>query len=149
MAPPTTILSEPQQKQYGDEMVEYLHGMHILSELEVMIISVDGWSWALGWAQLGATAVSCLPLTDRAKVNLDVLESAIGGSVQFKQVVGTVRGVVCFHISSPLEPLLAEYVQSLPETTPILGTADLASQADVGSLMGDSGKLCGIGAWAD
>ena len=39
------------------------------------MISNDGWSWVLAWAQLGVHKVSCIPLGELALQQLKLLES--------------------------------------------------------------------------
>jgi hypothetical protein len=60
-----------------------LYGLHIFSDLKVFILSNDGWSWALAWAQLGVTNVCCIPLSNKSLVQLDEIKAALGDSVDF------------------------------------------------------------------
>jgi hypothetical protein len=44
--------------------------MYVYKELNVLVISDDGWSWDLAWRQLGALIVSCYPLSELASKQL-------------------------------------------------------------------------------
>ena len=52
--------------------------------LQVYVISDDGWSWALAWAQLGVATIRCVPFSGLALEQLKVLQahSALGNIVQ-------------------------------------------------------------------
>jgi hypothetical protein len=61
----TTITSD-----FGEEMARFLGDLHVFCTYEEIIISEDGWgwalAWALAWAQLGVKEVKCYPLSSRA-----------------------------------------------------------------------------------
>jgi hypothetical protein len=51
-----------------------LQDYHFLAHrLTVYVFSLDGWSWAIAWAQLGVGCINCVPLTDTAALQLDEL----------------------------------------------------------------------------
>jgi hypothetical protein len=45
----------------------------LASKLSVYVLSLDGWSWAVAWAQLGVRSVKCVALSAPAAVQLDEL----------------------------------------------------------------------------
>jgi len=61
--------------------VGFLHSLHVLRELNIVVVSVDGWSWVLAWAQLGVCEVTCLPLNPWARSNLTGLQEALVGEL--------------------------------------------------------------------
>ena len=59
-----------------------LHGLHIFSELKVFVLSNDGWSWVLAWAQLGVLCIRCIPLSEKSLIQLDAVKAVLGGTVE-------------------------------------------------------------------
>jgi hypothetical protein len=55
--------------------------LHILQDIEVIVVSCNGWSWALAWAQLGVTRVFCYPLMSLVKKQLLPLISLLNDMV--------------------------------------------------------------------
>jgi hypothetical protein len=53
--------------------------MHIFCEMKVIVLSDDGWSWALAWAQLGVGLVGCLLLVDVTAMQLESLLGLVLG----------------------------------------------------------------------
>jgi hypothetical protein len=47
--------------------------------LKIVVLSDDGWSWALAWRQLGVEQVCFFTMSNRAKAQLDSLSLSIGG----------------------------------------------------------------------
>jgi hypothetical protein len=47
--------------------------------LKVVVLSDDGWSWALAWRQLCVEQVCCVAMSNREKAQLNSLSLSIGG----------------------------------------------------------------------
>ena len=61
--------------------MELLHDLHFLrSAFSIYVLSDDGWSWALAWAQLGVDFICCVPFNGLALDQLKCLQnhSALG-----------------------------------------------------------------------
>jgi hypothetical protein len=62
-------------------MVGSLGDLLVLQSLEVIVVSCDGWSWALAWAQLGVARITCYPLTSLVKAQLPLLLGLLNDTV--------------------------------------------------------------------
>ena len=51
---------------FGEEVVEFLHGLGDLQSLKVMVLSESGWGWALSWTQLGVRTLQCIAFSDQS-----------------------------------------------------------------------------------
>jgi hypothetical protein len=72
--------------------------------LKVTVLSSDGWSWVLGWIQVGIPEVFCSPTTDTATQQLNVLQRhpIIGKKVKIFDDNKAENKIVicCVHITS-------------------------------------------------
>lgn len=53
----------------------------MLHELNIVVISDDGWNWVIAWAQLGVRSVKCLPLTTGSREALSLVIQVLKGTV--------------------------------------------------------------------
>jgi hypothetical protein len=56
--------------------------MYVYKDLKVLVISNDGWSWALAWRQLGVLIVSCYPLSELSSKHLLELSRHVPGLIK-------------------------------------------------------------------
>ena len=123
---------DPTTSEFGEEVASFLAKLHIFSSLEVIIMSGDGWSWALAWAQLSVKEVHCCPILVRAMSQLQEMICTQGSLVSFKMVSSLDHAMcqgrlISFHQgangdSCPLQSVLWQ----LPPTLGILFTADVS-----------------------
>jgi hypothetical protein len=64
-----------------------------------MVISDDGWSWALAWRQLGVLFFSCYPLSKLASNQLIELSRHVPGLIKAQGLDSQTR-IVCGNIGS-------------------------------------------------
>lgn len=70
------------------------------------MVSDDGWSWVLAWAQLGVKEVECIALTDRSREQLDQVASVVAETLRVtrREVAGAPtsipgrKSLLCAHI---------------------------------------------------
>jgi hypothetical protein len=95
--------------------VELWHDLHFLCTLlHIYVVSEDGWSWALAWAQLGVVQVSCVPVSDLAVRQLVVLQKhhalsmvvrvADWSELQSSTDTEATKVLVCGHVGSTEAP---------------------------------------------
>ena len=108
--------------------------------VNVTIVSDDGWSWALGWGQLGKRKLFCESLTSVSDSNLDELREALSGTLElitdYSGDTFDNRKVVCLHVGSNLSSVMHDCLSLLPRSVCVLGTAHLASLGNVKDLLG-------------
>ena len=51
----------------------------VYHHLLVTLICDDGWCWDLVWRQIGVLIVDCIPLTDLASVQLEIMSNYVDG----------------------------------------------------------------------
>ena len=92
----------------GNERYDYWEDLTFLEEsLTVLIVSVDGWMWALSWLQIGILTVFCLPVGEKAEKQLLGLQkhpdfgkrirTLINGDVEKRKDKITIN---CIHLSA-------------------------------------------------
>ncbi len=111
----TTSEGAPPTNNYGAEAVSYLHSLHNLHDLCVTVVSDDGWSWVLAWAQVGVRRVCVCPLTERSRRNLEEVRTTLDGFAELVEVgcspitdLSGRRALVCAHVGRQLGELLAQ-----------------------------------------
>jgi len=120
----------PHTTNYGEEVTGSLVDMYLFSELEVIVLSTDGWGWALTWAQLGVTTLRCYPLTRLAEEQLAKVVSALASTVNIViitgvNLVGSGREVVSFHCGGDnLLGVLIQKLAALPHGAAVLFSMD-------------------------
>lgn len=60
----------------------FLSALSMLHDLNIVVISDDGWNWVIAWAQLGVRSLRCLPLTTRSREALKVVMQVLEGTVK-------------------------------------------------------------------
>jgi len=141
----------PHTTKYGEEVAGSLVDMCLFSELDVIVLSIDGWGWALRWAQLGATSLRCYPLTRMAEEQLAKVVTILASTVNIVTIsgiklAGTGREVVSFHYGGG--DLLGTITQKLVELPH--GTANLFSVDPpyVNTFQSEAGiQSCGANLW--
>lgn len=88
---------------YGEETLGLLRDLHFLHLLHVVVISDGGWSWVLGWAQLGMKRLVCVSLTEASALEMDRVAAVLQGvdlePSTWPLVAPGVDGhVVCAHV---------------------------------------------------
>jgi hypothetical protein len=73
--------------------------MYVYKELKVLVISDDGWSWALAWRQLGVLIVSFYPLQELASKQLLEISRNVPGLIK-AQGLDSQTSIVSGHIGS-------------------------------------------------
>jgi hypothetical protein len=99
--------SEAKEPQAPTEKVGLLEDYSFLaSKLSVYVLSLDGWSWAVAWAQLGIRCVRCIPLSPSASAQLDELAAVPCMNARLvKSAVPVVDGSInavtlCAHVTA-------------------------------------------------
>jgi hypothetical protein len=126
----------PHHTPFGEEVIEFLHGLESLHNLRIHIVSESGWTWALAWAQLGVRVMNGIAFTELSMDYGRQVISILNGqgfdlSLQSAGRLSAAgrRGpniphVVCGHLlSSPGRSILA-YLGSIPATSFLLLTLD-------------------------
>ena len=85
--------------------------------LKVVVLSNDGWSWALAWRQLGVEQVCCFAMSSRAKAQLDSLSVSIGG-LKTVSCIPIKTEVFSAHISS-LNQIWINFFDKLDTSLPM------------------------------
>jgi len=104
--------------------------MCLFSKLDVIVLSTDGWGWALTWAQLGVTLLRCYPLTGLAKKQLDKVVTTLGSTVNIATIsgldlAGKGREVVSVHlVGDNLLGVITRKLGELPSRTAVLFLMD-------------------------
>jgi hypothetical protein len=73
--------------------------MYVYKDLKVLVISNDGWSWALAWRQLGVLIVSFYPLQELASKQLLEISRNVPGLIK-AQGLDSQTIIVSGHIGS-------------------------------------------------
>jgi len=144
--PPVASVA-PHTTKYGEGVAGSLVDMCLFSKLDVIVLSMDGWGWALTWAQLGVTSLRCYPLTGLAKEQLDKVVTTLASTVNIAtisglELAGKGREVVSVHLGG--DNLLGNILQKLGELPS--GTAVLFSmdQSYVTTFWSEAGiQYCG------
>ena len=138
IAAATSAAVRPHQTPFGEEVIEFLQGLDSLHNLDVVtVISENGWSWVLGWAQLGVWTVDCVAFTDEASMVYGGQLTSILGCQGFDLVLQGPRegstvicggpthpNVVCaLLLANPGLPFL-NYLGSVPASSFLLLTLD-------------------------
>jgi lipopolysaccharide biosynthesis protein len=85
--------------------------MYVYKELKVLVISDDGWSWALAWRQLWVLIVSCYPLAELASKQILELSRHVPDLINAQGLDSQTR-IVSVHICS-FTDLLREFLTNL------------------------------------
>jgi hypothetical protein len=125
---------KPFQTPFGEELVEFLHGLHQLHLLHVTIVSESGWSWALGWVQLGVCTMECVGFTDSSLSYGWQLMDILGcqdftfsfckphESSSIPQGASASQHLVCRHILPNPGGAFLDFLARVPPTTFLLCT---------------------------
>jgi hypothetical protein len=73
--------------------------MYVYKELNLLVVSDDGWSWDLAWRQLGVLIVSCYPLSELASNQLLELSRHVPGLIKAQGLDSQTR-IISGHIGS-------------------------------------------------
>jgi hypothetical protein len=103
---------------YGEETLGLLRDLHFLHLLHVVVISDGGWSWVLGWAQLGMKRLVCVSLTEASALEMDRVAAVLQGvdlePSTWPLVAPGVDGhVVCAHVGVGTPEVLWGLLSSL------------------------------------
>ena len=118
--------------------------MHGLRDLHIVVISDDGWSWALAWAQLGVWSIRCVPLVELAAQQLSLLDTHLPQHTVVICRVDELENlcqvdleeqplVVCGHATSAV---MEEALTRLPDQAKVLMTASYHRPARTGPSSG-------------
>jgi len=72
--------------EFGERVAGFLGKLYVFSDVTPFVISHDGWSWIVAWAQLGVQRIVCRALTPLASRQLAVVQECLGPSVDFQVV---------------------------------------------------------------
>jgi hypothetical protein len=153
MATTTTNTGSGPIKDLGRERLLLLRNIESLKKgLHVYVLSMGDWSWALAWAQLGFGPIKCVPLTDEALGQYEVLRAhpSAGRVLELdtlstlgNRFAGVEQPIVCGHF--PLGDTTSEpFVRALKALRGSKGIPKLVSvhsrgtgQGLIRSLLGD------------
>ena len=104
-------------------MAGILGDSYAIQSVKPIVVSCDGWSWALAWAQLGVARILCYPLTSLAKRQLSPLIALLKDTVAIEmhtqlQFEKSPIEVVSFHAGTDthLDAIL-RYLETAPTET--------------------------------
>jgi hypothetical protein len=107
-------------------MAGTLGDLHIMQNIEAIVVSCNGWSWVLAWAQLGVARVFCYPLTSLAKKQLLPLISLLNDTVTIVMdplplLEKGCRRLVSSHVGTDRDlDLVSQFLTTIPADTCIL-----------------------------
>jgi hypothetical protein len=87
-------------------------------KVRATVISCDGWSWVLAWAQLGVTDIVCYPLMPIAQEQLSPLVHLFSNKLSivnsWEECCSVATDVVSFHVhEASVVPLIISALQPL------------------------------------
>jgi len=116
--------------KYGEEVAGSLVDMCLFRKLDVIVLSTDGWGWALTWAQLGVTSLRCYPFTRLAEEQLAKVILVLASTVNIVTIsgiklVGNDRKVISFHYGGGnLLGIITQKLVALPHGAAVLFSMD-------------------------